>query len=120
MLSVQAQVMVGQLARVLATEGMSGTFVRAQADQGDPCGNGMSVKFLLRHPSTREDAIVNAYGVNAQIVTLAHCDEFAQRPPQKFDVLVQGEERYVFDAVTRRAVGDVVVGWTGFCRGKGA
>lgn len=114
-----AQTMVQQLARVLASEGMSGLFVRAGQNPQD---TGVPIRFLLRHPGVRDDAIVNAYGVNAQIITMAHCACFDQEGPEKFDYLLQGPRedlRYVFDAVTARVVGNVTVAWTAYCRGKG-
>jgi len=116
MSSQHAAALIAQLAAVLSREGMSGSYVRAGADEA----TGVPVRFLLRHPGVRDDAIVNAYGVGAQIVTLAHAPMFAAMPPGKFDSLLQASgARLVFDSAVPRALGDVVVAWTAYCRGAG-
>ena len=119
-MSAIAHDMAASLARVLATEGMPGVFVRAtQANEYPEAG--IPVRFLMRHPGVRDEVIANAYGVNAQIITLPHCYDFNAKPPQKFDAVVEGEAvRYVFDAVLPRVVGGCIVAWTAYCRGSGA
>jgi len=111
--------MINQLARVVASQGIDGTFGRAK----DPVA-AIPVRFLMKHPGVREEAIVNAYGVSAQIITLPHTAEFAAAPPEKFDFVIQDADSeplpYVFDAVVRREVAGVVVAWTAYVRGKGA
>ncbi len=76
--------MVAQLANVVASQGIDGTFGRAK----DPAAS-IPVRFLMKHPGVRDEAIVNAYGVNAQVITLPHTAEFAATPPEKFDFVVQ-------------------------------
>lgn len=112
-----AQDIVSQLALVLASQGITGTFGRAK----DPATS-TPVRFLMKHPGLRDEAIVNSYGVNAQIITLAHSDDFAATPPEKFDFIIEanGALPYVFDAVVRREVAGVVVAWTAYIKGKGA
>lgn len=109
--------MVRALAAVLASEGMSGRFYRANETEA----SAVPVRFLLRHAGVRDEAIVNAYGVGAQIITLAAVPPFDCAPPQKFDRIVQGAHLlYVFDAVIPRTVGDVLIAYTAYVRGKGA
>lgn len=105
-----------QLRRVIASQGCSGTFHRA----ADATGPGAPVRFLLRHPSVRDDAVVNAYGVNAQILTF-DAGAFTP-PPETFDSVLHAGNgaRYVFDAVVPRIIADEVVGWTAYVRGDGA
>jgi hypothetical protein len=83
------------------------------------------VRFLMKHPGLRDDAIVNAYGVDAQIITLPYLSQFVTDPPDKFDFVVQVpadgvELRYVFDAVVRREVDDKTIAFTAYVRGQGA
>lgn len=112
-----ARDMVQHLAHALDAAAMTGLYFKAADDEAAP---GVPVRFLLRHPGVRDEAIVNAYGVNAQILTFAAEGPFAAVAPEKFDRVVQaGALRYVFDAVLRRSVGDVVIGYTAYVRGKG-
>ena len=114
-----AQDMVAQLASVVASQGIAGTYGRAK----DPAA-AIPVRFLMKHPGLRDEAIVNAYGVSAQIITLPHSAAFAATPPEKFDFVVQDADAnplpYVFDAVVRREVAGVVIAWTAYVKGKGA
>ena len=112
--------MVTQLGRVVASQGIAGTFGRAK-----DAAAAIPVRFLMKHPGVRDEAIVNAYGVNAQIITLPHIQAFADVPPEKFDFVLQDADQanplpYVFDAVVRREVAGVVVAWTAYVKGKGA
>ena len=113
--------MVTQLAAVIATQGIDGTFGRAK----DPGAAPTRVRFLMKHPGVRDEAVINSYGVNAQIITLANSADFAATPPEKFDYVIQDADDanplpYVFDAVVRREVAGVVVAWTAYVKGKGA
>lgn len=115
-----SQDMITQLALVIAAQGISGTFGRAK----DPATS-IPVRFLMKHPGMRDEAVVNSYGVNAQIITLPHSDDFATTPPEKFDFITEDAAGasslpYVFDAVLRREVAGVVVAWTAYVKGKGA
>jgi hypothetical protein len=118
-----ARDMVTQLAHVLASQGIDGVLIRGAT--ADLPSDGVAVRFLMRHPGVRDENIVNAYGVNAQIITLAHLPAFNAEPPEKFDALEEtlsdGSTRvYVFDAVTRRHFAGVTVAWTAYSRGRGA
>ena len=120
-MSFAAATAANELARALALLGMAGAYYRPDDDQSGP---GVPVRFLLRHPGgmrgLRDEPIANAYGVDAQIITLAHVGPFTTRAPQKFDAIVQGGHlRYVFDAVICRAVDGAVIAWTAYVRGKG-
>ncbi len=114
-----AQDMIAQLASVVASQGIAGTFLRAKDSAA-----AIPVRFLMKHPGVRDEAIVNAYGVSAQIITLPHIPEFAATPPEKFDAVVEDADAnplpYIFDAVVRREVAGVVIAWTAFVKGKGA
>ena len=115
-----AQDIIAQLGNVLATQGHPGAFYRKSAPTV-----AVPVRFLMRHPGLRDEAVVNAYGMNAQIITLAHIPEFITEGPDKFDRIVQDIDAanplpYVFDAVVRREVGGVVIGWTAYVKGKGS
>ena len=113
--------MVAQLANVLASQGTGGVLRRAS----DLPSDGVPVRFLVRHPGLRDDGIVNAYGVNAQVITLPHLAAFDAEPPEKFDALEEtlsdaSTRTYVFDAVTRKHFAGVTIAWTAYCRGRGA
>jgi hypothetical protein len=105
-----------QLAQVVALGGTNGMLGRGTA----PTAPGVPVRFLLKHPSVRDEAIVNAYGVNAHVITIPCTPELLPVPPEKFDFIdhVNGE-RYVFDAVLRREVAGVAIAWTCYMRGEG-
>jgi hypothetical protein len=111
---------INQLAYVLAREGQAGVLTHA----GDPDdAPGVALKFLLRHPSLRDEAVVNSYGINALIITMPHVPAFVVTPPEKFDILKRqtGDPLpYVLDSVVRRETGGVVVAWTAYVRGRGA
>lgn len=112
--------MIRQLGYTVAREGVLGTFGRAKDS-----AVAIPVRFLMKHPGLRDDAIVNAYGVDAQIITLPYIDEFVTEPPDKFDFVVQTpasgiELRYVFDAVVRRVVSDTTIAFTAYVKGQGA
>lgn len=114
-----AQDMITRLAASLASEGVPGKFYRQGVQQSG--GAGTPLRFHLRHASLRDEAIVNAYGVNAQIITLAHSADFAALAPDQFDAVTQDIDAppvpIVFDAVVRRVVGGVVVAWTAYVKG---
>lgn len=113
-----AQDMINELARVLASQGSSGDFGRAKDAAAPP----LAVRFLIKHPSVRDEAIVNAYGVSAQIITLPALPEFVALPPERFDFIVQqpSDAPYIFDAVVPRIVAGVIVAFTAFVKGKGS
>lgn len=105
------------LSQSIAVAGVSGTFGRAKDAAGTP---GITMRFLMKHPSVRDEAIINSYGVSAQIITIPATPVLVANPPEKFDHVDQGGARYVFDAVIARTVSDVVIAWTAYVRGKGA
>jgi len=106
---------IAELAKGLAMAGTEGTLVRADAP-GEP---GALVRFLLDHPTRRDEAIVNAYGINALVLTFAATDDLIATPPKKFDlILVSGESPYVLDAVLKRQVLNTPVAFTAYVRGK--
>jgi hypothetical protein len=115
-MAIAADLITG-LAQALALAGTDGVLGRAK----DPDAAGVPVRFLLRHPSVRDEAIVNAYGVDAHIITIpCSIGELVDAPPEKFDFIDHaGGERYVFDAVLRRTVSGVAIAWTCYMKGKG-
>jgi len=122
MVNVLARDYSREFAKALARMGTPGTFGRAKDAPGTP---GLALKFLMKHPGLRDDAIVNSYGINAQIITLPPLAEFLDTPPEKFDWVIEAgtagkDLPYVFDSVVRKEFGGVLIAWTAFVRGKGA
>lgn len=104
------------LARLLAIGGTDGTLLY----QDDPTGPGVPIRFALNHPLTRDDAIVNAYGVNALVLTIPVSPALLAKPPRKFDVVrVKHAKPYVLDAVKLHQVDNTGVAFTGYVKGKG-
>lgn len=68
--------------------------------------------------ATKEDtALVNSYGVGARIITIKASE--TTQPPVKFDHVMIGAEKFVFDTVTDvHLPGGAVVGYRCYCRGK--
>jgi hypothetical protein len=105
-----------ELAAALRLGGTEGGLIRAS----DPAAPAIPVRFLLSHPSRRDEAIVNAYGVNALVITLPATKELLEAPPAKFDLIVlDGAKRYALDSVLLRQVGNRPVAFTCFVKGKG-
>ena len=68
--------------------------------------------------ASKEDvAIVNSYGIGARIITVKASD--MTQPPVKFDHVMIGTEKFVFDTVNDvHLPGGAVVGYRCYCRGK--
>lgn len=106
---------IAQLTNALRLSGTDGTLTRAD----DPGAPPLPVRFLLDHPTRRDEAIVNAYGVNALVLTFAATAAFVAAPPKKFDLIkVKGEKPYALEAVLMRQVLNTPVAFTAYVRGK--
>lgn len=109
---------IRELGEALRLLGADGALVRHEAPQAP----GVPVRFLLNHPNRRDEAIVNAYGVNALILTFAASATLVANPPKKFDqVLPDGPalagKSYSIDAVLTRQVQGVVVAFSAYVKG---
>lgn len=96
--------------------GVSGKLVRAD----DPTGEPLALRFLRMHPQRRDEAIVNAYGINALVLTLPPLPELLAQPPKKFDLLLVAtpeQPSYALDTVLTRMLDDTVVAFTAYVRG---
>jgi len=112
---------IAHLSRMLAEGGTDGSFVYADTPDMQP----MPVRFLLNHPGLRDESIINAYGVNALILTFPATPEFKARPPRKFDLVVfdvdqgaTGAKPYALDSVKLHQANNTAVAWTAYLRGK--
>ena len=116
-MSALAQDFISQLQLALRRAGTHGQLVRPGAALAP-----RDVVFLLDHPRTRDEAIVNAYGVNALLLTFL-ASELMANPPIKFDLVSVGAgptaQTYALDAVVMRQVQDVPVAFTAYVKGKG-
>jgi hypothetical protein len=75
-----------------------------------------SLEVGIKTAGPKDEAIINAYGVNAKIITMAAKD-FTD-PPEQFDQLVIGGEVLVLADVHPSNIGNTVVFWKGYVRGK--
>lgn len=104
------------LARMLSLGGTDGQLVYAE----DSTGERPAIRFLLNHPTSRDDAVVNAYGVSALVLTIPATAGLLAKPPRKFDVvLVKGQKPYALDAVKAHQLANTVVAFTCYVKGKG-
>jgi hypothetical protein len=110
-----AHAFIAQLDRALAIAATRATLKHPEAD-AEP----RSIEFLLDHPRTRDEAIVNAYGVSALVLTIPARAELVADPPRKFDVVTFFDgEQYVLDAVITRQANGIPVAFTAYVKGKG-
>ena len=92
--------------------GVPGVFTQTKAPNWS--GN-VTVGFA---PVGKDDTeIVNAFGINARIITMSELD-FDTEHPAKFDQVLIGDETFTLDEVQKRYVNDVLVGWKAIVRGK--
>jgi hypothetical protein len=75
-----------------------------------------NIEVGIKTASARDEAIINAYGVGAKVITFKASD-FPQ-PPEQFDQLVIGGETLVLADVHPANVGNIVQTWKGYVRGK--
>lgn len=113
---------IAQLKRALAVGGTLGKLMRAK----DPAGTPLPIRFLLKHPGVRDEAIVNSYGVDALILTIEVQPALVQLPPEKFDRVIFDDPSlpatpysYALSDVLVRQVNNVPVAFTAYVKGKG-
>jgi hypothetical protein len=70
----------------------------------------------IKTASARDEAVINAYGIGAKILTFK-ASEFTTLPEQ-FDQITIGGETYVLADVHSANVGNVVLHFKGYVRGK--
>jgi len=70
----------------------------------------------IKTASARDEAIINAYGVAAKIILMKASD--FTTPPEQFDQLTIGAETLVLADTHPVNVGNVVIFWKGYVRGK--
>jgi hypothetical protein len=107
---------VTALADMLKYLGSTAKYTQTKAPAKPP----MTMKVLISHPSYKDEALVNAYGIDVTILTFAHGTDFQAVHPEKFDSVVIMGKRYVFDFVHPVVVEDTYVGWTCYSKGKGS
>lgn len=106
---------ISSLAAMLKAVGTNATYTRAKG------GGGFPIRLLLTHASPRDEALVNAYGIDAVTITLPDADIFKSIHPEKFDAVKFADGTvYVFNAVHPVQLDDTRVGWTCYSKGKGA
>ncbi|WP_088956331.1 hypothetical protein [Variovorax sp. HW608] len=97
--------------------GVSGQLVRAS----DPDASPLPLRFLRTHPQRRDEQIVNAFGINALILTLPPIAELLAKPPAKYDLVLVGtpeQPTYALDTVLARMLDDTVIAFTAYVRGR--
>ena len=105
------------LADTLRRLGTDAQFVRAKAPADPP----VLVRVLLSHVSPRDEAIVNAFGIDALLLTFDHNAVFRAQEPEKFDVVLLGtpSATYVFEAIHPVDIAGTRIGWTAYSKGRG-
>lgn len=101
----------------IRTLGVSGQLVRAD----DPDGAALQLRFLRTHPQRRDELIVNAFGINALILTFPPLDELLAKPPVKYDLVLVGtpdQPTYALDTVLSRMLDDTIIAFTAYVRGR--
>lgn len=106
---------IRSLEATLRAVGTNAQYTRAKG------GGGFPVRLLLSHVTPRDEALVNAYGIDAVTLTLPDMSAFKSHPPEKFDAVKFADGTvYVFNAVHPVQLDDTRVGWTCYSKGKGA
>jgi len=111
-----ASAAIRALRRSIALLGVTGQLVRSD----DPEALPLQLRFLRSHPQRRDELIVNAYGMNALILTFAPEAALLSRPPKKYDLVLVGtpeQPSYALDTVLTRMVDETIVAFTGYVRG---
>ena len=76
-----------------------------------------TIEIGIKTAGPRDEAIVNVYGAEAKIITMKASD-FTTTIPEQFDELVVGDEKLVLAAVHPVNIGNSVVFWKAYSRGK--
>lgn len=107
---------IRSLAALLKAVGTNAQYTRAKSPLAS-----FPIRLLLSHVSPRDEALVNAYGIDAVTLTLPDADVFKSTAPEKFDAVKFADGTvYVFNAVHPIQLDDTRVGWTCYSKGKGA
>jgi len=96
--------------------GMSGQLVRSKDPEAPP----LQLRFLRNHPQRRDEQIVNAFGINALVLTFPPIDELLAKPPARYDLILVGtpeQPTYALDTVLTRMLDDTVIAFTAYVRG---
>ncbi len=97
--------------RVIDTLGVQVTWTQAKTPH-----NSKSVVAGMKIAGVQDDAIVQAYGVGARIMTLKASD--FPTPPEKFDRLAVDSEVYTAEAVQPVHLNAALVGYKIYIKGK--
>jgi len=84
--------------------------------QAKPPHTSRSIEVGIKTAGPKDEAVINAYGVGAKIITMKATDFV--HPPEQFDQIKIGEEVYVLADVHSANVGDVIQTYKGYTRGK--
>jgi hypothetical protein len=103
--------MRGEYEKLIDTLGIPLTWESAKQ------GSTAAIVAGMRIASDQSDAIVNAYGVGARIITLK-ASSFPTTQPEKFDKFKTGSEVYVADTVVPVHLNNELVGYRVYVRGK--
>lgn len=117
---------IANLNRMLSLGGTDGFLVYADSPTVPP----FAVRFLLGHPLMRDEALINAYGVNALVITLPATPTLLAKPPKKFDLILLAKPPttppttgltapYALDAVKLHQLANTAVAFTAYVKGKG-
>lgn len=96
--------------------GVSAQLTRAS----DPDGPALQLRILRTHPQRRDEQVVNAFGVNALVLTFPPLPELLAKPPAKYDLVLLGtpdQPTYALDTVLTRMVDDTVTAFSAYIRG---
>ena len=116
MMAPAADAAIRSLMQSIRMLGVSGQLVRAK----DPEAGALQLRFLRTHPQRRDEMIVNAYGINALVLTFPPLAELVATPPAKYDLVLVGtpeQPTYALDTVLARMVDDTLVAFTAYVRG---
>jgi hypothetical protein len=94
----------------IAKLGVPASWERAKSD-----GVASAVTVGFKTAGAKDEAIVNAYGINAIIMTLRAME--APVPPEKFDTFIVHGVRHTADAVHQVNLNGEVIGWKIYVRG---
>lgn len=86
---------------------------------GVPCEfasqKGVTVNCVAGFKTTRDEELVNAWGVGTRVITIRAMDV---AEVSKLDRCTIGPERYTFDAVMPVHLNDLLIGWRCIVKGR--
>ncbi len=101
----------GSFEQVIALVGVPATLQRAKSP-----GSTVSLVVGFKTAGVKDVEVVNAYGLNAVIITVAAKD--TTTAPEKFDVLTINGVRHTADAVHPVHLNGTIIGWKVYVRGS--